>query len=146
MAENAKVVSISRDLADEKPSSNTQTQSTAFEPPKKPGFLTGRESAHWDDLIESLGRQHRIINNLDGDMIAIYVREYSKWIQAEEDLEDNGMYQRFESGARQLSPEFTAAEKCAKQALMFARQLGLTPPARLQMKAGVPEGQDSFDF
>lgn len=143
MAENAKIVPISRDLegGNEPRQSQSSESNAAFEPPKKPDFLTGRESAHWDDLVESLGRQHRVINNLDGDMLAIYVREYSKWIQAEIDLDLSGMYQVFATGARQLSPEFTASEKCAKQALMFARQLGLTPPSRLAMKVGVSENQ-----
>lgn len=145
MAESAKVVSISRDsAADQKPTEKDTT--VAFEPPKKPEFLKGAECEHWDELVESLGRQHNIINKLDGDMLSIYVRTFARWIDAEAKLDIYGMFQESPNGYQQYTPHFTASRDLAKQALTFARQLGLTPPSRLQMKVGVPDGQDSFDF
>jgi len=146
MAENAKVVSISRESDDDQKDTTSQKNNTAFEPPKKPSFLDDKESLHWDELVESLGHQHRIINNLDGDMLSIYVRTYARWLSAESELDTHGMFQESPNGYQQYTPHFTASRDLAKQALTFARQLGLTPPARLQMKSGAPESQDAFDF
>lgn len=146
MAENAKVVSISRESIDDQTDATVQKNNTAFVSPNKPSFLDEKESIHWDELVESLGRQHRIINNLDGDILSIYVRTYARWLYAESQLDLFGMFQESPNGYQQYTPHFTASRDLAKQALTFARQLGLTPPARLQMKAGAPESQDAFDF
>ena len=146
MAEQAKVVSISREVIDDNKESTAQKNTGAFVPPKKPAFLKGREAKHWKELVDDLGRKHQIINELDGDMLTIYVRTYARWLDAESKLDEFGMFQESPNGYQQYTPHFTASRDLAKQALTFARQLGLTPPARLQMKAGTPESQDAFDF
>jgi len=143
----AKVVRIDRTSPEENTPEKVESESqSVFTPPKMPRFLKGESKKHWVELVESLGNKHRIINELDADILAMYCQTYARWLQADKELDIEGMTQATPNGYIQMSPAYVIWRDLTGQCLKIARQLGLTPPARLQLKVGVPENQDSFDF
>lgn len=144
--QKAKVVSIDRTSPDENKPNEAESESrSVFDPPKMPKFLKGAARKHWKELVDNL-MKHRLINELDADILAMYCQTYARWLDADHALEQEGMFQNTPNGYVQYRPEFTAWRDLTAQALKLASQLGLTPPARFKMKTGVPDEQGGFDF
>ena len=143
----AKVVNIDRNSPLDGPVNQVEALGqSAFVAPAIPKFLKGEAKKHYVELVESLGNKHRIINELDADILSMYCVTYARWLKADKELEVDGMTQATPNGYVQMSPAYIIWRDLTGQCLKIARQLGLTPPARFQLKAGVTESQDSFDF
>lgn len=120
--------------------------------PAQPAWLTPLARKHWEEIAESLTR-HRIINELDADMLAVYCSTFARFIaldeklerMALEDPEGMGMTQRAPSGYEAETGTFTAWNKLLKPIMAYAKQLGLTPPARVALRIGDPSQNDLFD-
>lgn len=112
--------------------------------PAPPEWLTPRGKKHWPELYESL-QHHKIINELDTDVLAIYCSTIARFIEADIELETSGMTQQTQNGYQQLTAAYVAWRDLSSQVLKFAKQLGLTPPARVQMKLGNPDQSDLFE-
>lgn len=116
---------------------------TTLTPPdwvqKKPRVLK-----HWQEISESLLR-HKIINELDRDALAVYCSTFAKFIELDDRLEETGMTQKTTTGYEAETGTFTAWNKLLKPIMAYAKQLGLTPPARVAMRLGDPGQTDIFD-
>jgi P27 family predicted phage terminase small subunit len=142
----AKVVSINRGSDDIlAPEAESESRSV-FDPPKMPKFLKGAAKKHWNELVESLGNRHKIINDLDADVLAVYCQTYARWLDADAALDEFGMYQVTPNGYRQSSPEFTTWQSLSNMIFKQASKLGLTPPARFQLKTSPSDKQNLLDF
>lgn len=142
----ANVVRIDRSSPKDSAQDAELSSCSVFEAPKMPVFLKGEAKAHWIELVESLGRKHRIINDLDADILSMYCTTYARWLRSDNELGESSMTQLSPNGYAQLSPEYIIWRDLTAQCLKIAKQLGLTPPARIQLKIGAPDGQDKFDF
>ncbi len=142
----AKVVSIDRTSTEIKTPQAAESESrSVFDPPKMPTFLKGASRKHWKELVENL-MKHQIINELDADILSMYCQAYARWLDADKELSDTSMFQKSPNGYEQYSPQFTAWRELTMMCLKIADKLGLTPPARIRLKAPAPEAQDGFGF
>lgn len=131
-------------LADRFGSTEQGQPITGNKMPSPPEWLEPRARELWPELAGSL-HNHGIINELDQQILAIYISTYSRFVAADEGLGADDMIQKTPNNYEQLSARYVLWRDLAAQCLKFAKQLGLTPPARLALKAGDPN-QGSLDF
>ncbi len=114
--------------------------------PEFPDYLTPLAKKHWPELVESLGR-HKIINELDKDVLGIYCSMVARFIELDIKLDDVGITQKSPKGYEAETATFTAWKSLLKQILSYAKQLGLTPPARVALQANNnPQQTDLLDL
>lgn len=109
--------------------------------PECPDYLTDLAKKHWPELVESLGR-HGLINELDRDVLGIYCSMLARFIELDIKLDEVGMTQMTKSGYEAETGTFTAWNKLIKPIMNYAKQLGLTPPARVAIAARDPQQGD----
>lgn len=112
--------------------------------PEPPAWLTPLSRKHWDEIALSLAK-HNIVNELDADMLAVYCSTFARFIELDEQLEIVGMTQKTATGYEAETGTFTAWNKLLKPIMAYAKQLGLTPPARVAMRITNPGQVDLFD-
>ena len=115
--------------------------------PDCPDWVDGLAQKHWPELVQSLGN-HGIINELDQHILAVYCSMYAKFIELDirlNDPEGPGMTQLTKTGYEAETATFTAWKSMVKPLMSYAKQLGLTPPARIAMKTAAP-GQEELAF
>jgi P27 family predicted phage terminase small subunit len=112
--------------------------------PEPPEWLSPLSRKHWHEIAENLVR-HNIINELDADMLAVYCSTFARFIELDEKLELVGMTQKTSTGYEAETGTFTAWNKLLKPIMAYAKQLGLTPPARVAMRLSDPGQVDLFD-
>lgn len=112
--------------------------------PEPPAWLSRLSRKHWDEIALSLSR-HNIVNELDADMLAVYCSTFARFIELDEKLEEVGMTQITASGYEAETGTFTAWNKLLKPIMAYAKQLGLTPPARVAMRISSPGQTDWLD-
>jgi P27 family predicted phage terminase small subunit len=106
-----------------------------------PPWLTPLARKHWDEIAVSL-LKHNIINELDQDMLAVYCSTFARFIELDIELEKVGMTQKTSTGYEAETGTFTAWNKLLKPIMAYAKQLGLTPPARVALRLTDPEQTD----
>ena len=115
--------------------------------PECPEYLSPMAKLHWPELVESLG-SHGIINELDRDILGIYCSMMSKFITLDEKLNDPegpGMTQTTTKGYEVETATYNSWKGLIKPIMSYAKQLGLTPPARVALKMADPS-QEKLDF
>jgi P27 family predicted phage terminase small subunit len=112
--------------------------------PECPDYLTDKAKKHWAEIAPSLGNRG-IVNELDRDVLGIYCSLLARFIELDNQLEIVGMTQMTKTGYEAETGTFTAWNKLLKPIMNYAKQLGLTPPARIAMHAINP-GQGELDF
>ena len=111
--------------------------------PEPPPWLTPLSRKHWDEIAPNLSK-HQITNELDADMLAVYCSTFARFIELDNQLEEVGMTQKTTTGYEAETGTFTAWNKLLKPIMAYAKQLGLTPPARVAMRIGDPNQSDIF--
>lgn len=141
MTDNTKIIRLTDRFASE---SGQALQATRNGLPKCPEYLTPLAQKHWPELVESLGH-HGIINELDRDVLGVYCSLIARFIELDEKLDEVGMTQMTKSGYEAETGTFTAWNKLIKPIMAYAKQLGLTPPARIAMQSKDP-AQSELNF
>jgi P27 family predicted phage terminase small subunit len=114
------------------------------EPLPAPDWLPGLAVAEWQRLAPVL-HQANLLTQLDVAVFSAYCTSYDRWRQAEAALEASGeLTTRGDRGAV-VSPMVRVAESAARDVLKFGSEFGLTPSARLRLRAGAPEPSSKFD-
>ncbi len=111
--------------------------------PECPKWLSDAAAEFWPELVDELGR-HKIINKLDRDVLAVYCSTLARYVEADRQVEEDGMTQATPNGYQQVTAAYVAWRDMAGQVLKYSRQLGLTPPARIAMKLTDPNQTDLF--
>lgn len=124
--------------------SQATTGTETNELPECPDYLTPLAKEHWAEIAPSLGKRG-IINELDKDVLGIYCSLLARFIKLDQQLDEVGMTQKAPSGYEAETGTFTAWNKLLKPIMNYAKQLGLTPPARVAIHAVNP-GQGELDF
>lgn len=110
--------------------------------PDCPDFLHADAKAHWEEVMEGYRATHTsFINQLDKDLLSMYCSNYAMWKKADQEVWEEGMTQRTHTGYTALSAAAIMHERLQNSCMKLAKQLGLTPPSRLAMKANVPAEQ-----
>lgn len=112
--------------------------------PECPDYLTDLAKKHWAEIAPSLSKRG-IINELDRDALGIYCSLMARFIELDQKLDTAGMTQMTKTGYEAETGTFTAWNKLLKPIMNYAKQLGLTPPARIAIHARDP-GQGELDF
>lgn len=108
-------------------------QSIQDEIPDCPDYLSDKAKKHWHELVPNLG-ERKLINELDKDVLSIYCTLLVRWLELDKMLDEDGMVQVTQKGYIAETGTFTAWKSVTKPILTYAKQLGLTPPARIAMK------------
>lgn len=117
---------------------DTTSRSKGGHLPECPDYLNAKAKEHWPELVKDLGN-HGIINELDKDMLGIYCNMFARFIELDERLNDPegpGMTQVTKTGYEAETATFSAWKSMLKPIMSYAKQLGLTPPARIALKVG----------
>jgi P27 family predicted phage terminase small subunit len=100
-----------------------------------PDWLPELAAAEWRRLAPLL-HAAGLLTALDQTVFEIYCTSFARWRQAEAALEANGeLVTRGDRGAV-VSPMVRVAESAAKDTLRYGNEFGLTPSARLRLRAG----------
>ena len=137
----ATILSFQQRQAEIQNSNQSQAAPAALAPPD---WLTKRARKHWDEIAPELSK-HKITNELDTDMLAVYCSTFARFIDLDIELEEKGMTQKTSTGYEAETGTFTAWNKLLKPIMAYAKQLGMTPPARVAMRLQDPNQTDIFD-
>ena len=122
---------------------STHTATLTQAPLEPPAWLSPLARRHWAEIAASLNK-HNIINELDQDLLAVYCSTFARFIELDERLEQTSMVQVTSTGYEAETGIFTAWNKLLKPIMAYAKQLGLTPPARVALRLTDPEQTDLF--
>ncbi len=111
--------------------------------PSCPKDLSDEAKKEWRRLSKEL-EQLGVLTNLDMGVFATYCDAYAKWKEANDFLNERGLFYITPSGYPQQFPQVTIAQNYAKLMNRCAQDLGLTPAARSRLiaSAEVDEGDE----
>ena len=105
--------------------------------PDMPDFLDEEGQAEWGRLTAWLQAQNRLFE-CDRGIIFRYCRAWSALVMATKKINELG-YVREVDGRSEQNPYAQIANKSEEQLNKMAPQLGITPAARNQMRASLPD-------
>ena len=115
--------------------------------PQIPEHLDEEARSEWSRITKAL-QEMNLLATTDRTALACYCTLYSRWVQAERDVEKYGSVVKApSSGYPQKSPYLSIADSAMKSMLTFLTEFGMTPAARSRIR--VPEDSkaaDEFDL
>ena len=120
-----------------------EPQAKPGRPPLPPG-LTDVAQAEWDRMVpelEAIG----VLSTIDGSALAAYCQAYSRWLQAEAEIDAHGitLVTKHETekglvdGDIKKNPAVTVANDAMKLMRAFLSEFGMTPSSRSRIKASL---------
>lgn len=100
-----------------------------------PDWLDEDATEEWNRVVEEL-KTLDLMTNLDVLSLAIYCDSVSKYMQATENIKDNGLTYTYMTATGQrkaVNPDVTAQQQYANQIRAFCSEFGLTPSSRLKL-------------
>jgi P27 family predicted phage terminase small subunit len=89
--------------------------------------------------LEKLG----LLAHIDRGALAGYCACWSRWVQAEEAIEAEGLTFSTPNGFLQQRPEVGIANQALRQMHRFAAEFGMTPAARTRISVEPPKPKDA---
>ena len=108
--------------------------------PTCPKNLSSEGKKEWRRLCREL-EQLGVLTNLDMGVFAVYCDAYAKWKEANDFLNERGLFYITPSGYPQQFPQVAIAQNYAKLMNRCAQDLGLTPSARSRLIANEGYGE-----
>ena len=107
--------------------------------PKCPTWLKDRRArAHWRKTVKSL-MEIGVLAAIDGDALARLCMTYSRYIDAQAELDESGEVCLNNKGVPVSSPWSRVVESLAAQLLKLETEFGLTPSSRTRVHATEPK-------
>jgi P27 family predicted phage terminase small subunit len=97
--------------------------------PAAPAFLDDAAQAEWARIIPELIAADTI-SRIDRAALAVYCTAYSRWLEAEKHVKDDGMVVKV-NGAPVANPYLAIAGRAMEQMRRFLREFGLSPSSRV---------------
>ncbi len=97
--------------------------------PECPSHLSDEARAEFDRLAPQLFRL-RVLTDLDTAALAAYAATFSRWAEAERNVQEGGAVVRTPAGCAQVSPWLSVANEALRQMRAYSVELGLTPSSR----------------
>ncbi len=115
--------------------------------PDRPAHLNAEAVAEWDRIAPLLA-QMGLLSNLDRANLAAYCLAWSRWVEAEKELEKGGTVVKSPNGYPIQNPYLAVANQAAKQMQSLGSEFGLSPSARsrLDVQSQSQERDDFSDF
>lgn len=114
--------------------------SSAADLPVPQAELSSAEQGVWDHVVAAL-RQYGMVHRTDGMMLTVIVRTYSRWLEAERQLDEfaagnRGSYiSETANGYRTPHPMYYVARNTKKELLQWLPEACLTIPSFAKVKA-----------
>lgn len=101
--------------------------------PRCPSHLQGEARAEWKRVAKTL-HQSGLLTQVDRTALAIYCQAWARWVKAEAQVARHGEVVKSAAGNVMQNPYLSIANRAMKQMREMARELGMTPSARSQIK------------
>ncbi len=101
--------------------------------PRCPSHLTGEAKAEWRRVARVL-HESGLLTQIDRAALAIYCQAWARWVKAEGQVARHGEVVKTAAGNVMQNPYLSIANRAMKQMQLMARELGMTPSARSQIK------------
>lgn len=111
---------------------------------KPPRGLPPEALAEWKRVAPELDAMG-VSTVLDRAMLVGYVLNYARAIQAEAQIEKEGMIVENDRGGHSQHPAVRIARSSWDLAMKFASDFGMTPASRTRIKVKPPEAEDAFE-
>lgn len=109
--------------------------------PSPPRWLDKEAKKKWKQLARQLW-QIGCLTEVDHDFLACFCQQYARWIQAEDQLKQEGLTITTTNGNIIQNPLVGAINKAQDQMRKFGVELGLSPSARSRIHVDKPEEDD----
>jgi P27 family predicted phage terminase small subunit len=118
--------------------------------PECPKALSKIARQEWNRVVPELARIG-VLGKIDSAGIAAYCQAYSRWLQAEKEIDANGITieTKFKdkegnviTGDLKKNPAVTVANDALRMMRAFASEYGLTPASRTRIHANPDEGEE----
>jgi P27 family predicted phage terminase small subunit len=111
---------------------------------KPPAHLDAEAKREWRRVAPQL-YECGLLTVLDVDALAIYCASWSMWVEAEKQLEEQGLTVPGRSGTMKANPWLAVANQARRQMLAMAQEFGMTPLSRGRIKVEPPQSPDPFE-
>lgn len=101
--------------------------------PRCPSHLTGEAKAEWRRVARVL-HESGLLTQVDRAALAIYCQAWARWVKAEAQVARHGEVVKSAAGNVMQNPYLSIANRAMKQMQSMARELGMTPSARSQIR------------
>ncbi len=107
--------------------------------PERPGWLSKRACAEWDAVVGELVSTGTIAK-CEHMVLALYSETVAEYHEAKEIVEREGMTIHSGRNGETVKPHPAVAirDRARMDALQFARELGLSPVARIRVRVAAP--------
>lgn len=126
---------------------NTEEPQPKKEMPACPEFLDEQEKAKWNELCKEL-YDMGTLTKIDGDLLAMYCKAWVGFVKWDEIAKKSPMHVWKDNEGKITSTKRTAAvnlrDSYAGQVRSYGAELGLSPSARVRLKAEKPKETDAF--
>lgn len=113
--------------------------------PRQPAIALSKDGRKfWKAMGEALIRE-QLLSETDLPALAQFAWWWQMGLEAREELSRKGMIQKFKTGARNISPEFTAVERIDTKLQGYFRYFGLTPYHRERLITTVTKTASDAD-
>jgi P27 family predicted phage terminase small subunit len=111
--------------------------------PEPPSWLSEYAAAHWRRIAPELWAAG-LLTVLDETMLAVLCTSYGRWHDAEELLAAEELVVPGSNKNRVPNPLLRIAIEAARDVCTYSREFGLTPSARVRVRAEMPEDHGKF--
>lgn len=113
--------------------------------PECPSHLDELAREEWDRVTQEL-HTLGVLALVDRSSLAGYCVAWSRWVQAETKLQDEGYVLQGQGGGYYQNPMLAVANKAMEQLYKFASEFGMTPSSRTRIKANPAESKASSNL
>ena len=111
--------------------------------PTAPRWLSEEAKKEWRRLAGRLWRVG-LLTEADHDALALYCETFASWRRAEEQVRKKGEVMRTAAGNVIQNPYLSIANRAKRDALVLAREFGMTPAARSRISIESGEEEPSL--
>jgi P27 family predicted phage terminase small subunit len=111
--------------------------------PEPPSWLGEYAAAHWRRIAPNLW-QAGLLTVLDETVLAVLCTAYGRWHEAEELLAAEEVTVPGSNKNKVVNPLLKIAVEAARDVCAYGREFGLTPSARVRLRAETPDGLGKF--
>ena len=113
-------------------------------PPTPPRHLPAAAKKHWRAIAKHL-HQAGVLTVMDEDALATYCNAYAQWVDANQQIQTEGMIIKSELGIQSLSPYLKISNEAFKQMAIMLREFGMTPSSRTRVTVAKKPTKSEWD-
>ena len=113
--------------------------------PRCPAHLGKEARAEWRRVARGL-HEAGLLTQIDRAALAVYCQAWERWVRAEGQVARHGEVVKTAAGNVMQNPYLSIANRAMRQMREMARELGMTPSARSQIRVQPLEGPSLADL